>query len=119
MNYVRNHFESLYQIENNSTKVDAGKSFIDDGNGNVLDEEDKILLNRNISSGEILNALKTSNNKSAPGSDGLPGEVYKIFWNEIQGPLLDCFNYSFDKRFLCNSQTSAIICLHHKGKRLS
>ena len=79
LNYVRNHFESLYQIENNSTKVDAGKSFIDDGNGNVLDEEDKILLNRNISSGEILNALKTSNNKSAPGSDGLPGEVYKIF----------------------------------------
>ena len=119
LEYVRSHFQDLYKEDHSISREESGLSFIDDGNGKVLNESDKIILNNSISKVEILNALKKSNNKSAPGSDGLPGEIYKIFWNDLQEPLLACFNYSFEKGHLCSSQTTGILCLHHKGKGLA
>ena len=38
----------------------------------------------NISEKEVLYALKKSKNGSSPGLDGLPGEVYKFFWNDLK-----------------------------------
>ena len=67
----------------------------------------------------MLVALKKSNNNSSPGYDGLPCEVYNFFWNQLKSPLLDCYKHSFEKGYLCSSQSQGIICLHHKGKGLS
>ncbi len=116
---IRSHFQGIYREDISIFHEGSGKIFIESGDGNVLEDSDKSILNNELTSEEILNALKTSNNKSAPGSDGLPGEVYKFFWNELQDPLLDCYNHSFQIGELCKSQTTGIICLHHKGKGLS
>ena len=60
--------------------------FVNDNNGNVIDENDKFILNKDLTSSELLTCLNKSNKKSAPGSDGLPGEVYKVFWNDLKDP---------------------------------
>ena len=116
---VRSHFQKIYKEDQCLFLEETGREFIDDGKGNVLNDFDKNKLNCNISTEEILDALKKSNNSSAPGSDGLPGEVYKVFWNDIKDSLLACYNFSFELGHLCNTQTTGIICLHHKGKGLS
>ena len=64
-------------------------------------------------------ALKNSKNGSAPGLDGLPAEVYKFFWNDIKGPLLECFNFSYDNGELCTTQKQGVMCLVFKGKDLN
>ena len=57
-------------------------------------------------------------NGSSPGSDGLPVEFYKIFWNDLKQALLDCYLYSFLTNQLTFSQRKGIISLLHKGKGL-
>ena len=59
----------------------------------------------------ILNSFKE--NKS-PGSDGIPIEFYKRFWNEIKKPFIECVNESFEKGEMSNTQKKAIIMLIEK-----
>ena len=115
---IKSHFEDVYMEDKFISKEGSGDLFFADGEGDVLDDCDKSILNVELSVLELSNALKKSNNNSAPGSDGLPCEIYKFFWKNIQDPLLDCFNYSLETGHLCQSQTMGVICLHHKGKGL-
>ena len=34
--------------------------------------------------------------KKTPGSDGLPCEFYKVFWNDLAKILLNALNFSFE-----------------------
>ena len=117
LNNIRNHFEMIYK-ENNPLEDDAADDFVKIDSTSFLDEGDEIILNHELTESDILYALKKSNNKAAPGLDGLPGEIYKLFWKDIKDPLLESFNYSFELGKLSNSQTKGVICLHHKGKGL-
>ena len=65
---------------------------------------------------EIFCAIKEMNNGSAPGSDGIPVEFYKLFYNEIKDILFQNFNHSFLSKTLPHSQQVGIISLLHKGK---
>lgn len=49
-------------------------------------------------------------NKS-PGSDGLPAEFYRIFWNDISDYLLNSFHYAYLRGQLSVSQKRGIIKL--------
>ena len=46
-----------------------------------------------------------------PGSNGLPAEFYKIFWNDIADLLLDSINYAYQTGQLSVSQKRGIIKL--------
>ena len=46
---------------------------------------------------EIQNCIKTFKNNKSPGTDGLPIEFYKIFWNKIKEPLLNSYLDSIKK----------------------
>ena len=46
-----------------------------------------------------------------PGSDGLPAEFYKIFWNDIPDFLLGSINYAYETGQLSVSQKSGIVNL--------
>ena len=35
-----------------------------------------------------------------PGTDGLPAEFYKVFWEDIEGYLLNALNGAYEKRCL-------------------
>ena len=47
----------------------------------------------------------------APGTDGLPAEFYKIFWNDISTLLVSALNYSFESGCLSITQRREVIKL--------
>ena len=49
---------------------------------------------------ECLNSLKTMALHKTPGTDGLPAEFYKVFWEDIEGYLLNALNGAYEKRCL-------------------
>ena len=67
-----------------------------------------------ISVAECETILKTFSNGKSPGNDGIPPEFYKYFWHEINIPLINCFNYSFEHGELSSSQKQSVITLIQK-----
>ena len=47
----------------------------------------------------------------SPGTDSLPAEFYKVFWENISDPLLNAINYRYEKRQLSITQRRGIIRL--------
>ena len=60
---------------------------------------------------ESLQALKSMKPRKTPGSDGLPIEFYKVFWNEISNCLLNTINYAYTEGRFSVSQGREIIKL--------
>ena len=46
-----------------------------------------------------------------PGTDGLPADFYKVFWNDISDYLVNSINYAFGKGQLSVTQRRGIIKL--------
>ena len=51
-----------------------------------------------------------------PGTYGLPAEFYKLFWEDIEGYLLNALNGAYEKRCLSISQRRGLITLLPKKK---
>ena len=47
----------------------------------------------------------------SPGTDGIPCEFYKVFWNDVTEILINSFNYSYEIGKLSISQRRGIIKL--------
>ena len=60
---------------------------------------------------ECLKALNEMECNKTPGSDGLPAEFYRIFWNDISDYLLNSFHYAYLRGQLSVSQKRGIIKL--------
>ena len=60
---------------------------------------------------ECLKARKEMDTNKTPGSDGLPTEIYKIFWNDIADFLLGSINYAYKTGQLSVSQKRGIVKL--------
>ena len=90
--------------------------FMQDIQHEVLDEESKEFCDSEITTKEMSEALKCLNNKSAPGSDGLTADFYKVFCKSQKMPLYDPFTQSIEQGRLSTSQSRGIITLIHKGK---
>jgi hypothetical protein len=45
-----------------------------------------------ISKDACVSAIRTFINGKSPGTDGLPAEFYKIFWNDVIDLVIDCIN---------------------------
>ena len=82
-------FSSIYNLSEDKQRIDNSKEklqFTDRNKNNqeFLNEDDITLLDNEVTEDEVLRALKASNNKSAPGLDDLPCEVYKVLWINIK-----------------------------------
>ena len=60
-----------------------------------LNLEEKENCEGMLTKAECLQALKSMKPAKTPGSDGLPIEFYKVFWNEILDCLLNTINYAY------------------------
>ena len=112
------NFKELYESRDDQLNLNANEFFFDLSDENILNDIERSALDEDISETEVAQALKTSNNGSSPGLDGLPCEVYKFFWNDIKHIFLDCINFSFFSGSLPLSQRKGMITLVHKGKGL-
>ena len=120
LNYLADHFKSIYKYSPDNISNEEQQSeqmFLHKDDDEVfLEEEEVHLMDKDIDEAETLAAVKSLNNGSSPGLDGIPGEFYKFFWTDIKKPLLDCFKHSFDSGCLSVTQRQGILCLLFKGK---
>ena len=82
----------------------------------TLNEGEKAQLDDPITIEELFLALKSLNQDSSPGSDGLTPLFYLTFWAQVKKPLFECFNESIENNSLSISQRRAIITLLPKCK---
>lgn len=64
-----------------------------------------------LNKAECLKALKDMECNKTPGSDCLPAEFYKVFWNDISDLFLNSINYAYRIGQLSVTQRRAIIKL--------
>ena len=76
-------------------------------------------LERDLNEVELFLALRSCSD-SAPGPDGIPYSVYKMFWSKLGPELLKCWNYSISVGKLSPDQRYSVINLIPKpGKDTS
>ena len=92
-------------------------SFLDQLDIPRLSEQLKDTLNRPISKAEILESLKSMHHNKSPGFDGVPVELYIVFFQDIADLLISSLNYSFDQGILSSSQRNGVITLLPKKDR--
>ena len=90
-------------------------NFLSECDHPILNNEEKNSLDKPISIGELLTALKALNRDSSPGCDGLTPLFYLSFWESLKKPFFDCLNDSINNEFLSISQRRSIITLLPKG----
>ena len=78
-------YESLYssKIDPLSTSNEKEDSFFPENNKIKLNYNQQMSCEGLLSAEECLESLKTMKSGKAPGTDGLPAEIYKIFWNDV------------------------------------
>lgn len=112
-------YEQLYTAEDTDLKIQD--TFLA-GLKPKLTPVQKTFCEGNLTRDELYHALQKLNNGKSPGSDGLPAEFYKKFWNDIADDLTEVFQEAFRMGNLTVSQREAVIsCLPKKGhlKQLS
>ena len=114
---IQKHFKDIYKKDEAITNVEEQlNDFMQHIQHEVPDEENNESCDSEITTKEMSEALKCLNNKSAPGSDGLTADFYKVFWKSLKRPLYDSFTQSIEQGQLSTSQRRGIITLIHKGK---
>lgn len=80
--------------------------------------DDKVTLDKDITLNELEKSLKSSNQGSAPGPDGLPPKFFSVFWEFLKTPLLKGFNVMVRKKKLTTLlRCSRIKLLQKNGKK--
>ena len=117
---IKNKFKARYNNRSlgYETVSDLIDEYVKDLSLPKLNIEQQQQNDEIITEKEIAEAVKLMNNNSAPGSDGLPAEFYKVFWSRIKSPLMASYNDSFISHLLPDSQRLGVISLLHKGKDL-
>ena len=118
MNEQVRHFKETYSKCNTFNDAQA-EEFMKHTDTPKIREEDKQMLDEELTINEITYALKEMRNSSAPGSDGLTNSFLKFFWLHINDMIVDSFNAAYEAGEMSILQKQAVITLIHKGKDLS
>jgi hypothetical protein len=61
-----------------------------------------------ISKDACVSAIRTFINGKSPGTDGLPAEFYKIFWNDVIDLVIDSYQCTYDLNEISISQRKPV-----------
>ena len=92
--------------------------FPDDPEIPKLNEEDMLNCEGIISKDECVSAIRTFKNDKSPGTDGLPAEFYKIFWNDVIDLVIESYQYTYDLNEMSISQRQSIITLPRNLRKI-
>ena len=104
-------FKSLYESRCMADEVLDTSVFFDGENDTILTDHEREACEGPVTKKECLDALKTMESDKTPGTDGLPAEFYKIFWNDISTTLINALNFAYDTGQLSITQRRGIIKL--------
>ena len=114
----KTYFKELYSNKNESYTETIDTNFFPENTNNPkLNEEDKSSCEGELTQEECCLAIKKFNNNKSPGTDGLPIEFYKIFWQDLKEIILKAFNFTFTSQEMSTSQKQGIITLIPKKKK--
>ena len=109
LEYQRNFYEKLYDR-------DEDVSFnLKNNYGITVPSNIKHDQDQPITQEEIQAAIKTMNNNKTPGSDGIPVDFYKVFWNQLRQPFTDMAQHAFNTKILHQSAREGILNLIPKA----
>ena len=94
-----------------STTLHALNDFMGDTNHPTLEDEDRLFLDQPLDINELDIALKSLNQDSSPGIDGLTPLFYIELWDLLREPLFQCFQEAVNFNLMSISQRRAIITL--------
>ena len=83
--------------------------FFQQANETFLTPDEQRVCDGLLTKTECEEALKCTD--KMPGTDGLPVEFYKAFWDDISTHLLSALNFAFESRCLSITQRRGIIKL--------
>ncbi|KAL9982000.1 hypothetical protein ACROYT_G010777 [Oculina patagonica] len=104
-------FKSLYESRCMADELLDTSVFFDGENDTILTDHEREACEGPVTKKECLDALKTMESEKTPGTDGLPAEFYKIFWNDISTTLINALNFAYDTGQLSITQRRGIIKL--------
>lgn len=111
-------YSNVFSKKADFSKVKA-EQFVNDLNIPQISNEQKEDLEAEITEAEILKAIKSMKNNTAPGLDGLTSSFIKFFWIKLKPLILHSFKDAYLKGEMSESQKKAVITLIHKGKDLT
>ena len=97
---------------------EASAFFCEENEHPVLNDFDKILCDADITEKEILSSLKLLNNGRSPGSDGIPADFYKFFWNDIKLLVVESLLYAIENGKMSIEQRRGILTLLPKHNKV-
>ena len=112
LNECESFYQTLYSSKTNNEKS-SDVFFPPQQNQNYLTNAEQLVCEGLLNMEECLQALNSycMNSDKTPGTDGLPCEFYKIFWNDVSDILISSFNYSYETGTLSVSQGRGIVNL--------
>ena len=115
---AKKYYESLYMSITNSDDVDNCENiFFPEVNETKLSYNQKESCEGLLSEKECFESLKTMEPGKSPGTDGIPTEFYKVFWDDLSPFLLAALNSSFTQGHLSISQRRGLITLIPKKNK--
>jgi len=109
------YYENLYKSK--VKHLQHINVFLDERNIKSMDLEKQNICEGPITIDEIKYVLKKSKNNKSPGTDGIPGEFYKVFLNDISPFLLRSYQEGYLKGNLSITQKQGIITCIPKGSK--
>ena len=106
--FVISFYKDLYASKiDNSVNFD----FFQQANETFLTPDEQQVCDGLLTKTECEEALKCMNADKTLGTDGLPVEFYKAFWDDISTHLLSALNFAFESGCLSITQRRGIIKL--------
>ena len=104
--------ESFYK-DLYASKIDNSVNFdfFQQANETFLTPDDQQVCGGLLTKTECKEALKSMNADKTAGTDGLPAEFYKAFWDDISTHLLSALNFAYESGCLSITQRRGIIKL--------
>ena len=99
------YYKELYSAPNHKTFL-----LVNTFHKTISNEKNEELV-KLLSIKEIGEALSKFKDDKAPGCDGLPAEIYKIFWSKIKLPLLEYFRECLKQGKLGSSARRGVLTL--------
>jgi len=114
---ITNFYRQLYSkkdVQEQTTDNDDNEDFYSECP--KLSDKHREYMEKDISLEELKEALKTCK-ESAPGSDGIPYEIYKKYWNLTGEYIINSWKYSLQTGNLPTSHAESIITLLPKENK--
>ena len=118
MQEEQNFYKNLYSSKK-TNEVDKQELFnsVKDHIPKLTDEE-KALMDKDITIEECAKALRFLPNSKSPGSDGFTAEFYKVFWSRISQLVFDSYLYAYRIGQLSIEQKRSVITLLPKKDKI-